>query len=393
MSQSAASATAAAATTASAPPATPVSGGMSSITHAVAIAASPLVSHDGGDAPSALRLSIVIPLLDEAESLPQLHAELCDAIAALGWQDASEILFIDDGSRDASPQVLEQLFASDPRVQVIQFRRNFGKSAALAAGFAAARGDYVVTMDADLQDVPAALPSLLAPLEADTADLVSGWKAERNDPPSKTLPSALFNAVVRFASGVKLHDFNCGYKAYRREVVADLPLYGELHRYIPVLAHDRGFRVVEQAVPHRARAFGHSKFGPARFIRGFFDLLTVTFLTQYTRRPLHLFGSIGAMSFALGFLISAWLAFVKLVQGEAIGHRPLLTLGVLLLIVGTQFIVFGLLAEMIAWQSRTTQIAAGGRAPDWSVRRHLQHPTSTAPQPGQTVHTVGDATA
>lgn len=394
MSQPAAAATSTATTT-TAPPATPVPGGLPSTAPAVpvAIAAMPLVGPDGAHTQSALRLSVVIPLLDEAESLPQLHAELCDAIAALGWQDATEILFIDDGSRDASPQVLEQLFASDPRVQVIQFRRNFGKSAALAAGFAAARGDYVVTMDADLQDVPAAMPSLLAPLETDTADLVSGWKAERHDPISKTLPSALFNAVVRSASGVKLHDFNCGYKAYRREVVADLPLYGELHRYIPVLAHDRGFRVVEQAVPHRARAFGHSKFGPARFIRGFFDLLTVTFLTQYTRRPLHLFGSIGAMSFALGFLISAWLAFVKLVQGEVIGHRPLLTLGVLLLIVGTQFIVFGLLAEMIAWQSRTAQIAAGGRAPDWSVRRHLQHATSApvAPTTSAAPPPAGDA--
>ena len=188
---------------------------------------------------------------------------------------------------------------------MIQFRRNFGKSAALAAGFAAARGEFVVTLDADLQDVPAEIPKLLGPFQRDEADLVSGWKTPRDDPSSKTLPSALFNRVVRLVTGVRLHDINCGFKAYRREALTEVPLYGELHRYIPVLAHLRGYRVMELPVRHRARQHGRSKFGGMRFFRGFFDLLTVLFLTQYTRRPLHLFGWIGAITFGLGMAINA----------------------------------------------------------------------------------------
>jgi glycosyltransferase involved in cell wall biosynthesis len=315
-------------------------------------------------------VSVVVPLWDEAESLPQLYCEITAALDAYDPEGGYEIIFVDDGSTDGSPRVLRELFERDRRVQVIQFRRNFGKSAALAAGFAAACGRAVVTLDADLQDVPAEIPALLAPIERDQADLVSGWKTERQDPLSKRLPSAIFNRVVRLVSGVPLHDVNCGFKAYRREVVEEVRLYGELHRYIPVLAHFRGFRVAEVRVPHRPRRHGRSKFGATRFFRGFFDLLTVVFLTQYTRRPLHLFGMLGAIIFALGFLIDAYLAVDKLVFGNPIGHRPLLTLGVLLIIVGSQFVVFGLLGEMIAHQA---QAGADRSTQDYSIRRVLRH--------------------
>ncbi len=325
------------------------------------------------DAPEVERaaLSVVVPLLNEVESLPQLHTEITLALATLDLPGPAEVIYVDDGSTDGSARILQGLFEADSRVQVIQFRRNFGKSAALAAGFKAATGRLVVTMDADLQDVPAEIPALLAPILADEADLVSGWKADRQDPPSKTVPSAVFNRVVRVMTGVELHDFNCGFKAYRDEVLDELTLYGELHRYIPVLAHVRGFRVAEVAVPHRPRRYGRSKFGPARFFRGFFDLLTVLFLSQYTRRPLHLFGLIGVITFGLGFLIDAYLAFVKLALGQPIGHRPLLTLGVLLIIVGTQFIVFGLLGDMIAHHAHVS--SRESRPTDYSIRRVLRH--------------------
>jgi glycosyltransferase involved in cell wall biosynthesis len=322
-------------------------------------------------APATPDLSVVVPLFNEAESLPQLYDELVAALADTPNSTASELIFVDDGSTDESARTLAALFEADPRVQVIQFRRNFGKSAALAAGFAAARGAYVVTLDADLQDVPAELGKLLAPLQRDEADLVSGWKTPRHDPLSKTLPSAVFNRVVRRLTGVRLHDFNCGYKAYRREVLDELELYGELHRYIPVLAHFRGFRVTETPVRHRPRSYGRSKFGPARFARGFFDLATVLFLTQYTRRPLHLFGLLGLLSFGLGFVINAYLAFIKLALGQPLGNRPLLMLGLLLMVVGAQFIVFGLLGEMIAHHARAS--AESGRPRDYSVRRVLRH--------------------
>ena len=219
--------------------------------------------------PTAPDLSVVVPLLNEEESLQPLYAELAAALNALPGVGAAELIFVDDGSTDGSSQTLQTLFETDPRVQIIQFRRNFGKSAALAAGFAAARGAYVVTLDADLQDVPGELSKLLMPLMRDEADLVSGWKTPRHDPLTKTLPSALFNRVVRALTGVQLHDFNSGFKAYRREVLDEIQLYGELHRYIPVLAHFRGFRVAETPVRHRARRYGRSKFGAGRFMRGF----------------------------------------------------------------------------------------------------------------------------
>lgn len=311
------------------------------------------------DLPDEIRsLSVVVPLLNEAESLLTLYQELTATLLRLGLP--YELIFVDDGSTDASSRILRALHAEDDRVQVIQFRRNFGKSAALQAGFSAARGDAVVTLDADLQDVPDEIPRLLAEIERG-ADLVSGWKFPRNDPASKRLPSSVFNAVVRLFTGVHLHDFNCGLKAYRAEVIRELRLYGELHRYVPVLAHFRGFRVEEIQVSHRPRRFGRSKFGPGRFARGFFDLLTVLFLTQYNRRPLHFFGWFGLSTLGVGFAINAYLA-VLWFMGKPIGTRPLLTLGVLLMIIGAQFVSFGLLGEMLASSSSQA---------DFSVRRHL----------------------
>ncbi|MEX2426039.1 MAG: glycosyltransferase family 2 protein [Thermomicrobiaceae bacterium] len=305
-------------------------------------------------------ISVVIPVLNEAESIPVLYDEICEVLRPLG--KPFELVFIDDGSNDGTPAVLRNLHARDPVVQVIQFRKNFGKSAALRAGFDASLGEIIVTMDGDLQDVPSEIPKLLQKLDEDT-DLVSGWKFPRNDPMTKRLPSSFFNAVVRLMTGITIHDFNCGFKIYRAEVTREIPLYGELHRYIPVLAHNRGFRVTETKVRHRSRRYGQSKFGSTRFARGFFDLVTVLFLTQYTLRPLHFFGWFGVGTFTLGFLVNAYLAILWF-MGQPIGTRPLLTLGVLLMIIGGQFFMFGLLAEMIASMTH--------RSAGYSVRRHLR---------------------
>ena len=323
--------------------------------------------------PSTLKLSVVIPLCNEVGSLPQLHAELKAAIAEMDRYERHELIFVDDGSTDGSDRVLRELFERDQSIKVIQFRRNFGKSAGLAAGFRLASGDHIVTMDSDLQDVPAEMHKLLEPIVRDEADLVSGWKTPRLDPISKTLPSSIFNRVVRMASGVELHDFNSGFKAYRHEVLPELNLYGEMHRYIPVLAHFRGFRVAEVAVAHRPRVHGRSKFGVERYFRGFFDLLTVLFLGHYTRRPLHLFGWLGILTFGAGFLIDAYLAVLKLFFGQPIGDRPLLQLGVLLMIIGAVFVVFGLLGEMISYQNRLSMRNDHGPPADYSVRDVLRH--------------------
>ncbi len=318
-------------------------------------------------------LSIVIPVLNEVESIPELHREIVEGVMPLNlpW----ELIFIDDGSTDGTARVLRELHERDSRVRIIEFRRNFGKSPALAAGFQVAAGDAIITMDADLQDSPSEIPRLVERLN-DGADLVSGWKFPRHDPLNKRLPSSVFNAVVRSLSGVELHDFNCGLKGYRREVVKEIKIYGELHRYIPVLAHFRGFRVVEIKVSHRPRRYGRSKFGNARFARGFFDLLTVLFLAQYTRRPLHFFGWFGLSSLMIGGLINAYLAAMWFL-GHPIGTRPLLTLGVLLMIIGAQFVVFGLLAEMIASTKTET---------DYSVRRTLGRPVLFEPTDSEDGH-------
>lgn len=290
------------------------------------------------------RISVVVPLLDEEGTLEELHDKLTRVLGELG--EPYEILFVDDGSRDGSARVIATLAARDPAVGYVRFRRNFGKSAALDAGFRRARGEIVVTMDADLQDDPDEIPHLVAALDERDLDLVSGWKQKRHDPLGKTLPSKLFNFTVRTLTGLKLNDFNCGLKAYRAEAIEGLDLYGELHRYIPVLVDWRGFRVGELAVTHHPRKWGKSKYGIERMAKGFFDLLTVILLTRYRRRPLHLFGWAGLVMFLLGFACLAYLTVLWFL-GTGIGARPLLLLGVLLVTVGVQLISTGLLGEMI----------------------------------------------
>jgi glycosyltransferase involved in cell wall biosynthesis len=254
-------------------------------------------------------------------------------------------VFVDDGSTDGSLGALTRVHAAASNVTVVRLRRNFGKAAALAAGFRHADGDVVVTIDADLQDDPAEIPRLLAKLD-EGFDLVSGWKAQRRDPLSRRIPSRIFNGVVGRVSGLRLHDLNSGLKAYRAEVVRNLRIYGELHRFLPVLAHDRGYRVAELPVNHRPREYGKSRYGVERYLRGFLDFLTVWFMGRYRHRPLHLFGGLGLTLGALGTVLLTYLTVLKL-SGEAIGHRPLLTLGVLLVVVGLQFFSLGLLSELI----------------------------------------------
>ncbi|WP_456425846.1 glycosyltransferase family 2 protein [Rhodocaloribacter sp.] len=290
-------------------------------------------------------LSIIVPVLDEEESLPELARRIREACEGAGY--SFEVWLVDDGSRDGSWAVIERLHAGDPRFAGLRFRRNYGKSAALAVGFEHARGRYVVTMDADLQDDPAEIPELVALLE-DGYDLVSGWKKKRHDPLSKTIPSRFFNFITRLLSGIPLHDFNCGLKAYRCEVVKSVRVYGELHRYIPMLAKWEGYeRITEKPVRHHARKFGRTKFGFERFIRGFLDLLTVLFLTRFAARPMHFFGTLGTLAFFGGFVVSLWLSIDKLVYGNPIGDRPLLLLGVLLILVGVQMFTTGLIGEMV----------------------------------------------
>jgi glycosyltransferase involved in cell wall biosynthesis len=299
-------------------------------------------------------ISLVIPLLDEADNLWPLYQRL---LSSLDQVDGSyELLFVDDGSRDGSAAILEELFDRDPlRVRVIQFRRNFGKTAALNAGFAHARGQIIITMDADLQDDPAEIPAMLSKLH-EGYDLVAAWRVERQDPLDKTLPSRLFNLVVSSFTGVPLHDFNCGFKAYRRAVTDSVRLYGELHRFIPVLAHQQGFRVAEVAVQHYPRQAGVSKYGAKRLVKGFLDFGTVLFLTTYLKRPLHLFGGAGLAMFGIGSLVNLYLAVLWLLREVAgvasigpIGTRPLLIVGVLAMILGIQLISIGLLGEMLRY--------------------------------------------
>ncbi|MGD9721373.1 MAG: glycosyltransferase family 2 protein [Pirellulales bacterium] len=297
-------------------------------------------------------LSIVIPVYNERPSLERLHGEL-DAIAqAQGY--ALEIIFVDDGSNDGSWQQIEALACRDRRVRGIRFRRNFGKAAALSAGFQAARGDPVITLDADLQDDPAEIPRLLAALDGGL-DLVSGWKQVRHDPWHKVAASRVFNALVGWLTGVRLHDHNCGMKGYRREVLGEIRLYGELHRFVPVLAAARGFQVGEVTVRHRPREFGRSKYGAGRFVRGFLDLLTVKFLTGYGQRPQHLLGAVGLLSFALGavwllYLTGYWIAGQWFPEWnlKPLHQRPAVIYAVGLLLLGGQLISIGFLAEMIA---------------------------------------------
>jgi len=291
-------------------------------------------------------ISVVVPLRDEERTVALLYDEVRAALEPLArpW----EVVYVDDGSTDGSWAALTLLHAAHENVRVVRLRRNFGKATALQAGFAEAAGNVIVTMDADLQDDPAEIPRLLAKLD-EGFDLVSGWKTRRRDPLSRRIVSKIFNGVTGWLSGVHLHDMNCGLKAYRAEAVQGLRLYGELHRFIPVLAHHRGFRVAELAVNHRAREHGRSRYGLERYVRGFLDLLTVSFLGRYRTRPLHLFGGLGLLLGSLGSGVLLYMVALKL-GGEAIGGRPLLVLGVLLVVVGLQFFSLGLIAEMVTRQ-------------------------------------------
>ncbi len=288
-------------------------------------------------------ISVVIPVHDEEQSVGPLLDELAATLDHL--DEDWEVLFVDDGSTDGTFAALGRLHDERTNVRIVRLRRNFGKAAALQAGFREASGDVIVTIDGDGQDDPAEIPRLLAKLD-EGFDLVSGWKAKRRDPLSRRLPSKLFNAVTSRMSGLRLHDMNCGFKAYRAEVVRGLRIYGELHRYIPVLAHYRGFRVAELPVNHRPREHGRSRYGMERYVRGFLDLLTVTFMGRYRHRPLHLFGGLGLLFGLIGSIVLVYLAVVKL-TGHAIGQRPLLTLGVLLVVVGMQLLSLGLISELI----------------------------------------------
>ena len=288
-------------------------------------------------------ISVVIPSYNEKESLPELSERLATVLS--GMTEAWEVWFIDDGSSDGSLAVLRELHDRDARFKTARFRRNYGKSAALAVGFERASGRYVITMDADLQDDPAELPALIAKIE-EGWDMVSGWKKKRYDPSSKTIPSKFFNFVTGRLSGISIHDFNCGLKAYRHEVVKSVSIYGEMHRYIPVLAKMAGFTVTEMVVQHHPRKYGHTKFGLSRFFKGFLDLLTVMFTSRYTQRPLHVFGTLGGLMLLAGLFINGWLT-VEWLMGYPVGDRPMLLLGILLMLLGIQLISTGLLAEMI----------------------------------------------
>jgi glycosyltransferase involved in cell wall biosynthesis len=288
-------------------------------------------------------VSVVIPVLDESESIPELFAGIREACSGMGrdW----EAIFVDDGSTDGSWGLIAGLAGTVSQVRGIRLRRNFGKSAALAAGFAASGGDVVVTIDGDGQDDPAEIPKVVAELDNDL-DLVSGWKEDRKDPRSRRIASRIFNAVTSRLMDVRIHDLNCGLKAYRGECARSLELYGELHRFVAVLAVQSGWRVGEVPVHHRPRQHGSSHYGLERFVRGFLDLIAVGFMGRYRNRPLHLFGGLGLLSFAAGFVICVYLTIDKL-SGASIGGRPLLFLGVLLIVVGVQLGSLGLVGQML----------------------------------------------
>ncbi|HZI64531.1 MAG TPA: glycosyltransferase family 2 protein [Thermoanaerobaculia bacterium] len=310
----------------------------------------PTVVHEASPAapvpePRELELSVLIPVLDEESTVAEMAARVAAVLDRLG--KSFEIVFVDDGSRDATAARVREAHRLDPRVKLVRLRRNFGKAAALCAGYDHSLGRVLVTMDGDLQDDPEEIPRFLAALDERGLDLVSGWKRRRRDPMTKRWPSRLFNAVTRRLARVELHDFNCGFKAYRREVLDQVAVYGELHRYIPVLASRRGFAVGEIEVQHHPRRHGRSKYGWDRFYKGLLDLITVLFITRYTRRPLHLFGALGIGFFTAGLGINLYLAYLWFFRGEFLSNRPLLLLGVLLMLLGIQVLTTGLIAEMI----------------------------------------------
>lgn len=310
-------------------------------------------------------LSIVIPVFDEQDSLEILHQEIAEVAATNGYD--LEVIFVDDGSQDRSWEVLERLAAADPRVRAIRFRRNFGKAAALSAGFAESRGELVMTLDADLQDDPHEIPRFLAEMQGEI-DVLSGWKKVRHDPWHKVIPSRVFNWMVSRLTGVKLHDHNCGMKCYRREVVEEVRIYGELHRFVPVLAAARGFRVGELVINHRPRRFGRSKYGFRRIVKGFLDLLTVKFLTSFSHRPQHLLGPIGLASFLIGGVglvyYAGWWAISRVLPGMEPVHlhqRPIVLYLLGLLLFGGQLLSLGILGELMTAYH-------GQRIPTYSIR-------------------------
>ena len=298
-----------------------------------------------------MNVSLVIPLLNEAESLNELHDWIVSQMQANAY--TYELIFVDDGSTDESWQIIESLSKSNTSVKAIRFKRNYGKSQALNAGFKMANGKVVITMDADLQDNPEEIPELVKMIESENYDLVSGWKKKRYDSFfAKNLPSKLFNWAARKTSGIQLHDFNCGLKAYKNEVVKAIDVYGEMHRYIPVLAKNAGFeRITEKVVQHQARKYGYTKFGADRFINGFLDLITIWFVSKFAKRPMHFFGSLGSLVFLIGFLFALYLGIDKLyinTKGRLITQRPEFYIALVSMTIGTQLFLAGFISEMIS---------------------------------------------
>jgi glycosyltransferase involved in cell wall biosynthesis len=294
-----------------------------------------------------MQLSVVIPLFNEEESLPELVAWIERVMKA--HQFSYEIILVDDGSKDNSWKVIQALSAQHPEVKGVKFRRNYGKSAGLQVGFSHAQGDVVITMDADLQDSPDEIPDLYKMITVDGYDLVSGWKQKRFDPLSKTIPTKLYNAATRFMTGIVLHDMNCGLKAYKNEVVKSVEVYGEMHRYIPVLAKKAGYgNIGEKVVHHQARKYGVTKFGMERFLYGFLDLLSVSFMTRFAKRPMHIFGGLGILSFFIGFCVISYLTFTKFfLEQYRMTERPLFYFSLLSIVIGVQLFVAGFLGELI----------------------------------------------
>jgi len=293
-------------------------------------------------------ISVVVPLYNEDESLPELCSWISRVMIENGF--SWEVILVDDGSNDNSWEVIRSLQTSDSHIRGIRFRRNYGKSGALNVGFEACQGNVVITMDADLQDSPDEIPQLYRMIAEEGFDLVSGWKQKRFDPITKTLPTKLFNWAARKMSGIYLHDFNCGLKAYKNDVVKSIEVYGEMHRYIPVLAKWAGFKKIgEKVVQHRARKYGVTKFGWERFVNGFLDLLSITFVSRFGKRPMHLFGLIGTLSFMIGFVIAAYLTFAKFAyQAYKMTDRPIFYFGLFFMVVGTQMFLAGFLGELIS---------------------------------------------
>ena len=292
-----------------------------------------------------MKISVVIPVYNEVESVEQLYKELIKVLSSF---DSYQIIFVDDGSSDGSVNVIKKIVENDINTKIIQFHRNYGKSAALGEGFKNADGEYIVTMDADLQDDPKEVPNLIAKLE-EGFDLVSGWKKDRKDPLSKKIPSKFFNFITRLFTGVKIHDFNCGLKIYRQSVIKTLEIYGGRHRYIPALAGYKNFKVTEIIVNHRPRLYGETKYGGSRMFHGFFDLISILFLSKYTQSPLYFFGKVGLYTFLSGVGIEIYIIYLKYALNEPFAkHMALLMLGVLIIVIGIQFFSIGLVGEMIA---------------------------------------------